>query len=158
MNSSAKSIPFCRSQRYRDFASNVGINFLTPEEYFLHDEPQPFQRDFSPQDYIEISPSSSTPAALVPFQLPEISQHKDYPGDFKKINNLDIVIFCGSPGAGKSTFYWKMLQPLGYERVNQDTLKTVSPFLPWFLPKLVESSGWKVNKRFIEQILMTKGM
>lgn len=37
-----------------------------------------------------------------------------------------MVIFCGSPGAGKSTFYWNVLQPLGYERVNQDILKTVS--------------------------------
>lgn len=33
---------------------------------------------------------------------------------------------CGSPGSGKSTFYWTKLEPLGYERVNQDTLKTVS--------------------------------
>lgn len=35
------------------------------------------------------------------------------------------VKLCGSPGAGKSTFYWKQLQPLGYERVNQDILKSV---------------------------------
>lgn len=41
-------------------------------------------------------------------------------------NPQDLVIFCGSPGAGKSTFYWKHLQPLGYERVNQDKLGSVS--------------------------------
>jgi AAA domain len=34
-------------------------------------------------------------------------------------------MFCGRPGAGKSTFYWNYCKPLGYERVNQDTLKTV---------------------------------
>lgn len=45
---------------------------------------------------------------------------------FTKNNKLDIVMFCGSPGAGKSTFYWRHLQPLGYERVNQDILKSVS--------------------------------
>jgi bifunctional polynucleotide phosphatase/kinase len=39
---------------------------------------------------------------------------------------LDIVLLVGSPGAGKSSFYWKHLQPLGYGRVNQDILKTVS--------------------------------
>lgn len=44
---------------------------------------------------------------------------------FTKKNPLDIVILCGSPGAGKSTFYWKHLKPLGYERINQDILKTV---------------------------------
>lgn len=33
-------------------------------------------------------------------------------------------MFCGSPGAGKSTFYWENLQPLGYERINQDSLKS----------------------------------
>jgi len=44
---------------------------------------------------------------------------------FKK-SDQEVVIFCGSPGAGKSTFYWKSLKPLGFERVNQDILKTVS--------------------------------
>ena len=44
---------------------------------------------------------------------------------FKK-NGKEIVLFCGSPGAGKSTFYWKQLQPLEFERVNQDILGTVS--------------------------------
>lgn len=39
---------------------------------------------------------------------------------------LDIVLLVGSPGAGKSSFYWRHLQPLGYGRVNQDILKTVS--------------------------------
>ena len=43
-----------------------------------------------------------------------------------KENDLDIILLCGSPAAGKSTFYWTHLQPLGYERVNQDLLKTVS--------------------------------
>ena len=33
-----------------------------------------------------------------------------------KSNAQDIVILCGSPGAGKSTFYWKHLEPLGYAR------------------------------------------
>jgi bifunctional polynucleotide phosphatase/kinase len=36
---------------------------------------------------------------------------------------------CGSPGAGKSSYYWKHLQPLGYARVNQDVLKTVRAWL-----------------------------
>lgn len=34
------------------------------------------------------------------------------------------VLFVGSPGSGKSTFYMKHLKPLDYVRINQDTLKT----------------------------------
>lgn len=35
-----------------------------------------------------------------------------------------MVIYCGSPACGKSTFYWKHLKHLLYERVNQDILKS----------------------------------
>lgn len=49
------------------------------------------------------------------------------PLSYEKLNSVDIVLFCGSPGAGKSSFYWRHLQPHGYGRVNQDILKTVSP-------------------------------
>jgi bifunctional polynucleotide phosphatase/kinase len=43
---------------------------------------------------------------------------------YTRQNDQDIVLFVGSPGAGKSTFYEKYLKPLGYARINQDTLKT----------------------------------
>ncbi|KAG8527914.1 uncharacterized protein KY384_006830 [Bacidia gigantensis] len=92
----------------RDFATNLGVKFSTPEEYFLNEEPRPYVRHFEPSDYLtEASTSTdSTPIA------------------FEKKNPLDIVILCGSPGGGKSTFYFTKLRPLGYERANQDTLKT----------------------------------
>ncbi|KAL8899476.1 MAG: hypothetical protein Q9207_006181 [Kuettlingeria erythrocarpa] len=88
----------------RNFAANVGIDFKTPEEFFLQEPPHPFLRDFDPSNYLKLDAN---------------------PIVFEKKNVLDIVLFCGSPGSGKSTFYWKYLQHLGYERVNQDTLKTV---------------------------------
>jgi hypothetical protein len=43
---------------------------------------------------------------------------------FTKSDKQEIVLFVGSPGAGKSTFYRQNLKPLGFERVNQDALKT----------------------------------
>lgn len=51
------------------------------------------------------------------------------PAPFSRRHPLELVIFCGSPASGKSSFYWDVLKPLGYERVNQDTLKSVCPFL-----------------------------
>jgi pantothenate kinase-related protein Tda10 len=47
------------------------------------------------------------------------------PEPFARKHPLELVIFCGSPGSGKSTYFWKNLEPLGYERVNQDSLGTV---------------------------------
>jgi len=43
---------------------------------------------------------------------------------FTQKHDRELVLFCGSPGAGKSTWYWTYLEPLGYMRVNQDILKS----------------------------------
>ena len=51
--------------------------------------------------------------------------HAIAPIIIEKRNSLEIILLCGSPGSGKSTFYWTKLKLLGYERINQDTLKTV---------------------------------
>ncbi|KAE8453109.1 hypothetical protein EG329_012296 [Mollisiaceae sp. DMI_Dod_QoI] len=89
----------------RNFAGNVGLTFHTPEEFFLGERPRQFTRTFEPSEYLNASTT------------------KD--GDiYTKKNECDIVLFCGSPGAGKSTFYWKQLEPLGYTRINQDILKS----------------------------------
>ena len=93
----------------RDFAANVGVGFHTPEEFFLNEEPKPFTRAFDPTAYLQN-------------QL--TAQPDSTPIVFSKANDKDIVLFCGSPGVGKSTFYWRHMQPLGYQRVNQDILKT----------------------------------
>lgn len=85
----------------RNFAQNLGLTFLTPQEYFLKEEKRPFVRSFDPSSYTSLAP---------------------VPMAFEKINAKDIVILCGSPGIGKSTFYWEKLAPLNYERVNQDLL------------------------------------
>ncbi|KAL2022175.1 hypothetical protein VTK56DRAFT_6004 [Thermocarpiscus australiensis] len=90
----------------RNFAHNVGIKFQTPEEFFLGEEPRDFTRDFDITNY------------------PFLERVEDDGSSFEKTNDKDIILFVGPPGAGKSTFYWKVLKPLGYERVNQDILKS----------------------------------
>jgi len=91
----------------RDMASNVGITFHTPEEFFLQQEAKPFARLFDPTSYLKT-------LTLVQQKKPTSVYTKKHP--------LELVLFCGSPGAGKSTFFWTQLKPLGYERVNQDLL------------------------------------
>lgn len=91
----------------RDLAHNVGINFHTPEEFFLSEEVRPFARLFDPNTYLADIVTSDA-----------ISK----PTIFTRKHPLELVLFCGSPGAGKSTFYWENLKHLGYERVNQDLL------------------------------------
>ncbi|KAF2764933.1 PNK3P-domain-containing protein [Teratosphaeria nubilosa] len=93
----------------RDFAANVAIQFHTPEEFFLGEAVKPFVRGFEPAAYIDVPVTSETDRT---------------PILFTKKHEVELVLFCGSPGAGKSTFYWYTLQPLGYERVNQDILKS----------------------------------
>ncbi|KAI1084551.1 PNK3P-domain-containing protein [Whalleya microplaca] len=94
----------------RNFAHNVGITYHTPEEFFLRAPPREFARDFD----------------LAAYPYPEDADEGEGKGqgEFARANERDVVLFCGPPGAGKSSFYWRHLKPLGYERVNQDTLKT----------------------------------
>ncbi|KAK4151719.1 polynucleotide kinase 3 phosphatase-domain-containing protein [Chaetomidium leptoderma] len=90
----------------RNLAHNIGIKFQTPEEFFLGEKPRDFARDFD----------------LVNF--PFVEQEESGGIGLEKTNDKDIILFVGPPGAGKSTFYWKYLKSLGYERVNQDILKS----------------------------------
>lgn len=88
----------------RNFAHNVGVKFLTPEEFFLGLQPREFKRDFD----------------LAHFPFPETNADAPI---FEKKAAQELVLFCGPPGAGKSTFFHKYLKPLEFERINQDTLK-----------------------------------
>jgi bifunctional polynucleotide phosphatase/kinase len=52
-------------------------------------------------------------------------------GDSKTINTVEfpanpktMIVFVGMPGSGKTSFYHKNLESLGYVHINQDTLKT----------------------------------
>ena len=93
----------------RDLATNVGIGFKTPEEFFLNEKPRPYSRIFDPREFLD----QLVQGVVAPMA---------------KANPLDVVTLCGSPAAGKSTFFWTTLKPLGYERVNQDILKSVCSF------------------------------
>ncbi|KAM0255346.1 hypothetical protein ACHAQJ_005864 [Trichoderma viride] len=93
----------------RNLAHNIGIDYLTPEEFFRGEKPRDFIREFDLEGYTFPDENKS----------PDTAKYL-----FERKNDQDVALFCGPPGSGKSTFYFKVLKPLGYERVNQDTLKS----------------------------------
>ncbi|KAK3903797.1 polynucleotide kinase 3 phosphatase-domain-containing protein [Staphylotrichum tortipilum] len=103
-NASAVAKDFSCSDR--NLAHNIDLEYQTPEEFFLGEKPRAFSRDFDPAHF------------------PFAQQEEDNAAVVQKSDKQDVILFCGPPGAGKSTFYWNYLKPLGYERVNQDILKS----------------------------------
>jgi bifunctional polynucleotide phosphatase/kinase len=87
-------------------ALNANLNFITPNEFFDNQ-------------------TVSIPKII----YPAFNEIKD--NLFKnKINfqpqNKEIILMIGYPGSGKSTFVNNILIPMGYIRINRDTLKTVT--------------------------------
>lgn len=122
---SLQNVMIGRTDRCSDFAANIGILFHTPEECFLGEVARPFQRSIEPTALIQVDRQASS-GELIPTELP-----------FQVIHNLEVILLCGSPGSGKSTFYEKIIKPLGYERVNQDILKSVCSLSPFSFKRLV---------------------
>ncbi|VDM13866.1 unnamed protein product, partial [Wuchereria bancrofti] len=93
----------------RLFALNFGINFFTPEQYFL--------KQTEVEDYIlpSFSPSSLLDQKVSLYD----PENTPIPG-----NGLEVLIFVGYPGCGKSSLAQKLAVEHGYGIVNRDTLKT----------------------------------
>ncbi|KDQ18126.1 hypothetical protein BOTBODRAFT_104942 [Botryobasidium botryosum FD-172 SS1] len=95
----------------RKYAINAGINFYTPEEYFLGHSAKPFTlAGFHPSSLPDLPLYTPANPPLIP------------PGDSKPPS--EIVLFVGFPSSGKSTFFKRHFKPRGYVQVNQDKLKT----------------------------------
>ncbi|KAM9298900.1 bifunctional polynucleotide phosphatase/kinase [Gastrophryne carolinensis] len=89
----------------RLFALNVGLNFYTPEEYFLGWKKAQFQ--FPTFDPSKLDPNG---------------QLYDPPSASLVSSSQEVVVTVGFPGAGKSTFIKEHLVPKGYAYANRDTL------------------------------------
>jgi len=96
----------------RKFAHNIGIKFMTPEEFFLG-ETKKEAFDWQAPDINEELNRHKTvgTAAAGPPSFADVASDKQ-----------EMVVVVGFPGSGKSTFCKKYLLPKGYVHVNRDTL------------------------------------
>ena len=92
----------------RKFASNIGLPFQTPEEFFLRSPKcEKFTwGEFDPRD------------CVVSTYDPQIK-----PANASLIySESEVVVFVGFPAAGKTTFYKTVMEPEGYIHINRDIL------------------------------------
>lgn len=103
----------------RKFALNIGILFLTPEQFF--------EKDANEEEY-ELS-------GIDPVELMNeaIDNNNDNDNDNNNNNNnneyefeprnKEMIIMVGPPGSGKSEFVKKFILPHKYVHINQDTCR-----------------------------------
>ncbi|XP_008424314.1 bifunctional polynucleotide phosphatase/kinase [Poecilia reticulata] len=89
----------------RLFALNIGLQFYTPEEYFLGWKSAPYSLpDFDPR------------------KLDSSCRLFDPPSASLTCTNTEVIVAVGYPAGGKSTFFHTHVVPKGYVYVNRDTL------------------------------------
>lgn len=91
----------------RKFALNVGIQFATPEAYFLG------HKEYTKWTLQGFDIKSLHNTKVEPYKAEDLISEKQ-----------EVVMFVGFPASGKSTFFKRYFEPNGYEHVNRDTLKT----------------------------------
>uniref|UniRef100_A0AAX7SS52 PNK FHA domain-containing protein n=1 Tax=Astatotilapia calliptera TaxID=8154 RepID=A0AAX7SS52_ASTCA len=89
----------------RLFALNIGLQFYTPEEYFLG-----WKR--APYNLPELNPTKLDSAARL----------YDPPSASLTSGDTEVIVAVGFPASGKSTFFHTHVIPKGYVYVNRDTL------------------------------------
>lgn len=95
------------------FALNVGLKFYTPEQLFLGEEAKAGSKK-------EESKASIWDPKTLPRSGQLFIETKD--NAVATSAKQEMVLFCGSAGSGKSTFWKNYMKK--YVRVNRDTLNT----------------------------------
>ena len=61
-------------------------------------------------------------------------------------NQKEMIVFIGMPGSGKSSYFKKELEPLGYVEVCQDNFTTKNAFMKYLLEQVEQGNNIVVNK------------
>jgi bifunctional polynucleotide phosphatase/kinase len=90
----------------RKFALNIGIEFKTPEDFYMKDPPEmPYKLSgFDPKEYIK-----------------KLQKQKKY---VFKPRTKEMILMIGPPGSGKTEFVKKYILKHDYIHINQDICKT----------------------------------
>lgn len=111
------------------FAINIGIDFITPDNFYLGT----INEKYVLQGYD-----------------PDINSMEicNYNFDFLE---RDVIILCGYPGSGKSSFYKNVLKQYNYDYYNPEITKSYSKKLNQSLEKgkniIIDSLGYDPKKR-----------
>eukprot|EP00455_Lapot_gusevi_P055144 TRINITY_DN8947_c0_g1_i6.p1 TRINITY_DN8947_c0_g1~~TRINITY_DN8947_c0_g1_i6.p1 ORF type:complete len:268 (+),score=99.96 TRINITY_DN8947_c0_g1_i6:30-806(+) len=102
----------------RAFACNVGIQFFTPEEFFLGEQPGVWEfKDPSVEELM-----AEVNAIRGNRQVDALGYCGKFP--LRRTGVQELVLCVGSPASGKSSFAQKHFKNHGYEWINRDTLGT----------------------------------
>ncbi|XP_023134908.2 bifunctional polynucleotide phosphatase/kinase [Amphiprion ocellaris] len=89
----------------RLFALNIGLQFHTPEEYFLGWKSAPYNLpEFDPR------------------KIDSTARLYDPPSASLTSSKTEVIVAVGFPASGKSTFFHTHIVPQGYVYINRDTL------------------------------------
>lgn len=112
------------------WAMNAEIPFYTPEEFFLGETRQPRSHKFDPQWYLDgleqesregecdrTAPASGAGLMLAPSV------------DVAHLQSMSVIVLVGLPGAGKTTFYRRVLRDHGFERRDARSYESRQSFI-----------------------------
>lgn len=89
------------------FALNVGLKFITPDEFFDDKKVIIPKLKYPPFDQMESLNLLHNNYEFIPYEK-------------------EMILMVGMPGSGKTTYVNNILIPLGYKRINKDTLLTTA--------------------------------
>ena len=105
----------------RKFASNIGINFKTPEEFFLDEKTAPFEWGTINPKLIEEADTFNSEEFISDEQ--------------------EVIIFVGYPSSGKTTFAKQYLTPHGYVHISRDIYKSTNTVFKGLSKALAEGKS-----------------